>query len=110
MLCKERPVAECGGACVCVGGAQVRSGHLRQAAAPQPGSACSCGAMHAAAAQRPQHHLGHHRRQQLLPLLTHAVLPIVPRYRVVAPDLRGHGETSTPDDADLSAEVCEAVA
>lgn len=27
------------------------------------------------------------------------------RYRVVAPDLRGHGKTSTADDADLSSEV-----
>lgn len=29
----------------------------------------------------------------------------LPRYRVVAPDLRGHGLTTTSDDVDFSKEV-----
>lgn len=29
----------------------------------------------------------------------------LPRYRVVAPDLRGHGVTTTNDDVDFSKEV-----
>lgn len=37
-------------------------------------------------------------------LLCSAANPL-PRYRVVAPDLRGHGLTTTSDDVDFSKEV-----
>lgn len=41
-----------------------------------------------------------------LPPSTHLCLWLSQhRYRVVAPDMRGHGETHTTNDADLSKEV-----